>query len=182
MLEKITKFNAAEEQLITAIELFFENNNPVSVHTLVRAAHEVLDKICAFRKLERGVVQQGLDWVKPEFKKTYLNKMSEAKNFFKHADRDPNPEGSITWNPDLSMPYIFDAISLYRRITKNKMPPEIKSFFLWYRIENPEMWENTPASLEEAVNKAKILLKTINKRNAYHLLKEQCASMFETVW
>ncbi len=174
MLETISKLSVAEEQLITAIQLYFEGSNPVSVHTLARAAHEILDSICAFRKLERGVVQQGLKWIKPEFKKTFLAKTSEAKNFFKHADKDPDPEGAIEWNPELSTHYIFDATSLYRRITNNPIPCEIMSFILWYRIKNPDMWENTPVELEKNIAEAKKLLEETDKQDVYNILMQIC--------
>ncbi|MCC6290964.1 hypothetical protein IT398_02770 [Candidatus Nomurabacteria bacterium] len=176
MLEKISKFKVAEEQLITAINLYFMDASPVSTHTLARAAHEVLDQICAHKKLERSVVQQGLETlVRVDKKKEFLTKINEARNFFKHADKDPDSEGSIEWDPELSSHYILDAVSLYRRITNDKMPCELHSFFLWYRMKNPNMWGGTTAETEKLILEGQEILKSSKKQDVYKLLIEACA-------
>ena len=40
----ISKLDAAKRQLETAVELFFNHKDPVSIHTLTRAVHEILEK------------------------------------------------------------------------------------------------------------------------------------------
>jgi hypothetical protein len=39
---KITKMDAAKRQVRTAIKLWFMEEDPVSIHTLVSAAHEII--------------------------------------------------------------------------------------------------------------------------------------------
>jgi hypothetical protein len=48
----ITKIQAAEKQLDTAIRLFFENIDHLSCYTLAAASHEITDDLCEKKKGE----------------------------------------------------------------------------------------------------------------------------------
>ncbi len=136
----ITKFKAAESQLITAIDLFFDGD-PISAHTLTRSSHEIFDSLCKHRGLERSVIQEGVtNMVKPEFQKIVIRKINESKNFFKHADRDPNE--SISFNPTLSEYLIWDSTAMYRRLNNNKMLCEVLVFSTIFRVKHHELWED----------------------------------------
>ena len=163
-MKEIGKFEAAEEQLITAIDLFFRNKREISVHTLARAAHEILDKLCEHKNLQRGVVYEGMKGISDEKKKLVFNKINEAKNFFKHADKDP--EAKIIWNPELSTYYIWDATSLYRRLNNEKIPYEILIFSVWFRVQNHHLWD-TPSELDALIPDAKTELANIEKSAFY---------------
>lgn len=167
-----TKIESAKEQLITAINLYFENKSPVSVHTLIRASHEIFDSLCNKQGLERGVVQQGSKWIKPEMEKVFWNKIVEAKNFFKHADKDSDPYSKIEWNPEISKHYILDTISLYSRLTKDKLTHEMIAFKIWYRINNPDMWDDTTSNIATAFKQATDLLKGHGEKETYEVLLE----------
>jgi hypothetical protein len=39
----VTKLDAARRQLKTAIKLWFEDGDPVAIHTLIVAAYEIID-------------------------------------------------------------------------------------------------------------------------------------------
>ncbi len=141
MIEKKTKFEVAESQLITAIKLYFDDGDVVSIHTLVRASYEILDNICNSKKLKRGIIHEGVkSFTDPKFKKMIFKKINEAKIFFKHANEDP--EGTITWNPDLSKYFIWDSISLYERLKNKEIPPEMFIFKIYFRIKNKDLWTN----------------------------------------
>lgn len=175
--ESITKFAAAEEQLVTAIKLYFTDESPVAVHTLVRAAHEILDGICAHMGLERGVLVQGMNTIPPELKKRYINKINEARTFFKHAS---NPDGSIVWSSEVSTCFIMDAISLYTRITKDKTPCpwELLAFSLWFRVNNPELWEGSPPNeFDGLISDATNILQTLDRKEAYKVLMDASKRM-----
>lgn len=172
---EITKLAAAKEQLVTAIDLYFKDSGPVSIHTLIRASHTILDNICANKKLERGIVQQGVTWIKPGLEKKYWVKINEAQNFFKHADKDPNPDSKVNFNPELSTYYILDAISLYRRIAGDQdIPCEMISFQLWFRINNPDLWNGQTTEFDGVFNLTKEILKDTAKAEAYDLLISAC--------
>jgi len=172
-MKEVEKFKAAEEQLITAIDLFFRNKSEISVHTLVRAAHEIFDKLCEHKNLERGVVYECVKGINEKSRKLVLKKISEARNFFKHADNDP--EGKIAWNPELSVPFIWDATSLYRRLTNGEMPCEILIFSTWYRIQNHHLWKDN-SGLDSLISGAKAELTNIDKTTFYEFFLDKCKS------
>jgi hypothetical protein len=84
--ENITKLDAAIRQLTTAIRLFFEDQDPISVYTLAHASMEILSKLCERagkdRYLQQVAEKHGLT------EKEARQIVSYGKNFFKHADRD----------------------------------------------------------------------------------------------
>ncbi len=46
MNRPLTKIDVARRQLATAIQLFFENGDPVSIYSLAANAWEVIDVLC----------------------------------------------------------------------------------------------------------------------------------------
>ncbi len=143
MEEQIDKLKVAEEQLVASIELFFsEENRTIAVHTLVRAAHEILDSLCANKNLTRGIVREGLQFIKPEHHKEVLDKVSVARNFFKHADRDPDDK--LSWNSMVSEYYIWDAASLYSSLAGVRISHKIIIYQLWFRLHHSDLWDKAP--------------------------------------
>jgi hypothetical protein len=94
---KVSKLDAAKRQLETAIRLYFFDGDPVSIHTLTAAAYNVLRDITK-RKGAEPVIFKGqvFDYVKPEHHEMFRAKISEAENFFKHADRDHEATVDLT--------------------------------------------------------------------------------------
>lgn len=83
---KISKYEAAKRQLETAIDLFFEDGDALSAHTLAFAAFKVLLNLYLHRgnddfgKQVDKLIAEGVGW----------QRFSETANFLKHADRDPD--------------------------------------------------------------------------------------------
>jgi hypothetical protein len=50
----LTPFLVARSQLLTAIDLFFEDRDPVSVQALAGNARELLERLCRLRGIERA--------------------------------------------------------------------------------------------------------------------------------
>ena len=86
----LSKLNVASRQLETAITLYFQEADPVSIHTLACAAHEIIETLNAKNGGEPTIRQQFRDDIKPEYVKLFFKKLDSARNFFKHADRDPD--------------------------------------------------------------------------------------------
>jgi hypothetical protein len=85
----ITKLDAAKMQISTAIRLYFEDCDAVSVHTLATAGGEVIDQICKARGLVS--IRNGLlDAVVPDRRKGVADALNKPRNFFKHSKGDPN--------------------------------------------------------------------------------------------
>jgi hypothetical protein len=131
--EKISKIEAAERQLKTAIRLFFKKEDSVSIHTLATAVSEVLHDIGKKRGI-RGM-RNDSD-IKKEYKKLYFDILKGPENFFKHGEKDPKV--SIDFNPETTQPHMFDAVVMYIKLTGGIFS-EGWCFLLWFLLKNPNI-------------------------------------------
>ena len=93
----VGKLDAARRQLDTAIRLYFAYGDPVSIHALAGAAYQLLDDLIAKRGGPDGIKDLLLTMAKPESVDVVRQKLNEAQNFFKHADRDH--DGVLEFRP-----------------------------------------------------------------------------------
>lgn len=122
---KVSKLDAAKRQLEIAIRLYFNDADPISIHTLACASHTILSDL---NKKYGGDPMIASDFlIKDEFKKEISKKMKEARNHFKHADNDP--EATIDFNPEINEYFLFDACEKYQDMTSEKVP-----YFIIYRV------------------------------------------------
>jgi len=129
----LSKVDVARRQLITAICLFFANGDPVSVFTLAANAWEVIDALCN----KRGVASVSNETrshipAADDLKRDYVN--SPFRNFFKHADRDPDASinGFDKYNSD---GIIFLGVEDYIRFN-GKSHIAFQLFHFWYLAVN----------------------------------------------
>jgi hypothetical protein len=80
----ITKLDAAKSQLATALRLYFEDCDPVSVRTLALAASEIIDRLCE-SKGTPAMREQFFAMIRPERRKEFGVALNKPRNFFKHA-------------------------------------------------------------------------------------------------
>lgn len=129
MTTSLTKVDVARRQLVTAIKLFFDGEDSVSVLSLAANAWEVIDALCSRDGL-LSMSAQAREYVAPgkDLKKDYIN--SPFRNFFKHADRDP---GAMLLDFDDAVVdgILFLAVEDYIRM-REKSPIELQVFQLWY--------------------------------------------------
>lgn len=140
---RVSKMEAARRQLLLVINLFFEERDPVAVHTLVGASltilHDHFDTDAA--GVSKLILHPKSIYIKDECRKKWTNLTRDAKNFFKHADFDLNKgRGEIEFETDLNIFYIFEAIGCLRILeaTKFEDSPEFKIFMIWFAIKYPE--------------------------------------------
>ncbi len=130
------KLEAASRQLRTAITLWFDERDPVSVHALAFAAYEIFHTVSAHRDPYRRDLLFDSDWIKDEFRRDWKKHIRREANFFKHGDRDP--EGSIDFNPDLSEWFILFAT--YVRGLCGAPQSEAATLFTWWlQITKPHI-------------------------------------------
>jgi hypothetical protein len=124
---KISKLEAVRRQVETAIRIYFVNGDPVSVHTLAAASLQILVD------LDTKGPQTGTFWdllktqVEPEYVSQVIKLFTEAENFFKHANRDPDkilefPLSEPEW-------FLWECITKYPELTD-----ETPLLMLIYRI------------------------------------------------
>src|SRR5580704_11433462 len=97
---RISKLDAARRQLRTAITLWFNNDDPVSAHTLACAAYEIVHAVSKARDPNRPDLLIDSAKVRPDKRREVNALLRDGANFFKHADRDPN--GMIEFDPILT--------------------------------------------------------------------------------
>ncbi|MFA5391781.1 MAG: hypothetical protein WC331_10215 [Candidatus Omnitrophota bacterium] len=129
----LSKRDVAEKQLDTAVRLFFQDEDPVSTHTLAAAAHDILEV------LTRGVrdfdILSEVSLIKPEKKKEVIKIFKKAQNFFKHASRDVSK--TIKFAPFHTEAILFDCVRMYIHLTKQKTP-EVHAYHMWFIMRYPQ--------------------------------------------
>jgi hypothetical protein len=132
---EISKIDAAKRQLKTAIKLYFSDSDSVSMHTLTTAAYNVLRDITKQRGVDPMLIKgHMLELVKPEYKKMIMEKINEAENFFKHADRDH--EATTKFNPDMTELYLIEACA---KLTGEE-PPLFLVYRVWFMANHPDVF------------------------------------------
>ncbi|MGJ7523312.1 hypothetical protein ACSFA0_22715 [Variovorax sp. LT1P1] len=131
---RLTKFDVAERQLHQAIQIFFGGGDLVSVLTLSEAATEVLFALSQRSGLKSVMVDNAL--VRVTYKTRWLDTINKARNFLKHADKDPY--GELDLREELIHFSLLDAIALYHPF-KHGASPETFIYFQWFAIRYPEL-------------------------------------------
>lgn len=133
----ISKLEAARQQLDTAIWLYFNSDAPVSVHTLTAAAYDVIRGVNQKTHGPKMIVKDLFAVVmKPEHRKMFFNKVNEAANFFKHADRDAND--NIEFKPRQTEFLLTDAIYQYSLLA-HAHTNLFLLFYVWFAFDNPHL-------------------------------------------
>jgi hypothetical protein len=83
----ISKLDAAHRQLRTAIQLWFADGDPVSIHTLSYAAYEIIHAASKRLNPTRSALLFDTKSVKDEFRREFITLVKKDANFFKHANR-----------------------------------------------------------------------------------------------
>jgi hypothetical protein len=158
----ISDLEAGKRQLESAVKLFFHDADVVSIHTLACAAHEVLNKIGRQRGVKSILKDLAKEHIKKEKWKYYVSMTDEAKNFFKHANKN-----QIKFNPTSTSIILFDAFNMYFQITHENV-----SLFslmnIWFYLNNPEMVTNIET--KNVIMQIKGTIDPINKIELYNQL------------
>ena len=91
----VGKLEAASRQVSTAIELWFNESDPISIHTLACSAYQIVHDI----NHKRGGPDLLYDSlvIKDEYRKEWIARIKGTYNFLKHADRDSTE--SVEFDP-----------------------------------------------------------------------------------
>lgn len=154
----ISKLDAARRQLEAAMLLYFREADPVAIHSLAAAAHEILkdlsSKFGSPMPIERTLAQA----LGKELAKKLGRLAREPQNFFKHANR--NAESILEFSPGLTDLILLDSVVQYCSIT-GEQPPMLGAFIAWFAIQNPEVLENT--STHESILRAHRELRSLTR-------------------
>lgn len=136
----VSKVDAARRQLESAITLYFQGGDPIAVHTLACAAHQIVHDINQHKngKDAPELLFNNLNF-KDEFRGLLIKHFHKDYNFFKHANKDPDPNGKIEFNPkstEIFMLFATKGLSYLGVPYSNKMT----AFLIYIRIHNPEFF------------------------------------------
>ena len=107
------------------------------MHTLAAAAFGIIRDLNEKRSGTPTLNDRIFENVKPEYKKMLRDKLNEAQNFFKHADRDH--EVTLDFNPDSTEFIAMDACSKYSELT-GELPPLFQIFNGWMMITHQDIF------------------------------------------
>ena len=143
----IDKPEVAARQLKAGVRLFFRREDPVAIHTLVAAAHQILVDLGKTGNIDSAVKntsQMGQSKIS-EFLKT----VNYPFNFFKHADRDSDHQIDIGPLSRFTQDFIMDAVVMLQRLSGN-IPFGAKVYWHWFVSNYPEGFDNLPKDGEIA--------------------------------
>ncbi len=132
----ITKLDAARRQLEMAITLWFHDADPVSVHTLVMAAHGILR---ALNKKRGGQPMLGdpSPYIRPGFEKLVADMFVKSSNFFKHGAKDPLTTDYFA--PESNQYAILDACQAFR-VQAQEERPLMRTFTFYLAFHEPRVF------------------------------------------
>ncbi len=132
---RVTKLDAAKRQLRTAIKLWFMDDDPVSIHTLVSAAHEVVHTLFKRKGLSGLVFNSEL--IVEEYRSDFAKRMKAQATFFKHAQRDP--EAETDFNPALNNSLLLITVHGLCRMNEPQEAAEL-TLIAWFCLHKPHFF------------------------------------------
>jgi hypothetical protein len=130
----LTKLDAARRQLDTGLLLWFQDGDPVSIHTLASASHEIIDALYKAKKRE-GLLY-GHPRVRKEYRRMWATRLKEAFNFFKHGRHDLG--ASLSFSPSLNETIFLFSTQALQEVGE-KLTDIEQAFTHWYATHHPEL-------------------------------------------
>ena len=139
----LSKLDAAKRQLEVAIKLYFNFDDPVSIHTLTAAAYNVLRDINKKRGNDPVLIKEWFPqyMIRSEKQKEFKILLNEAENFFKHAEKDP--EAVLSFRPRQTEFLLWEAGSLYQRLT-GEVTPLMRLYRGWFMMHHVDYFTELP--------------------------------------
>lgn len=132
----LSKLEAARRQLETAVKLYSEHGDEVSIHTLAAAGYSIVRDINEHRG---EPMLKDLDcYLSEDLAREFRRCINSPENFLKHADKDPEATGEL--NPRWTEALIWEASRKYCEMTGD-LPKPLVSFVLWFVVNSPELRE-----------------------------------------
>jgi len=143
----ITKLQAARRQLRSAIELWFADDDPISIHTLAAAAHQIIHDLN--RRNKGPAMMLDSKFIKDEYRKELASEIKHASNFMKHADRGKSGAAkTLEFNPESNEYFITFAIFGLEYLGENLGAEEI-AFERWGIFQKPHLLTDAGKALFE---------------------------------
>lgn len=131
----VTKIEVARRQLRTAIELWFADGDPISIHTLAAASHQVIHDL---NKRKNGPdLLLDTRFINDKYRKEFVADIKYAANFMKHAEKD-GAAAALEFMPESNNNFISFSIFGLRYLGE-KIDAEEIAFERWHTFRNPDL-------------------------------------------
>ena len=130
----VTKLDAARGQLNTAIKLWFEGGDPVAIHSLASAAHEIVHALYQQKGL-KGLIFD-TPRVRPDMQQKWASSLKKPFNFFKHGRNEPG-DATIEFETQWTVTMMMGCC---KGLTNMGLAPEMEWLALtyWTFFHNPD--------------------------------------------
>ena len=173
----ISKIDAAKRQLETAIVLYFSNADPVSIHTLSVASHEIIRVLSESKGIKSAIKNKA--FIKKEKWKDYIDLINYSQNFFKHTDKNGKTSGKsiCEFKIEGTEFIIFDACEMYRLFTKED-PKLICIFTKWLYFNEPNIIKDNMQDFKKTIIEESKKFDLKNRFNSFQKLSEEYDKFF----
>jgi hypothetical protein len=122
---RITKLDAAEREIITAVRLLFNGGDPIAVCLLASAARDITSRLC-----EKRGIKSFFDF-HPHSEKRELYRLSNRhSNYFKHANTD-DEDVLEDFDEEEADAVLYVAVHDFGRLCGG-LPVEARAFGMWF--------------------------------------------------
>jgi hypothetical protein len=142
----ISKIDAARRQLDTAIELFFSRADPVAVATLAYNALEISATLARLKGEDDWTAFEEVAALHGSTTKEVRDVFHGPRNFFKHADRDPDAV-LPSYDDNDAMHLLTLTVIQFGEVAERSV--EMWSLLIWFYAVNPSF--KAPDALRELV-------------------------------
>jgi hypothetical protein len=127
----ITKLDAANRQLATAIRMYFDDDDLAAIHTLACAAREIYEKHCAALGVERMFEQ--IEAANPErTTKELWAILNGPRNFLKHPEASMDLSAVLELDDEMNVAMLWVACHDCAMLCKEVQPPEVQAYTMWF--------------------------------------------------
>jgi hypothetical protein len=135
-MTKISKLEGARRNLAAAVRLFFEGGDAIAVHTLAAAAQGVIRDVAKARGLNNTSILHDHPAIPREARKEWFSLLNAPRNFFKHADKDP--DGTLEFDEKKNETLLLDACVTLTEISSEALS-EANVYLGWFTTANPAL-------------------------------------------
>jgi hypothetical protein len=135
-MTRIEKLEAARRNLAAAVRHFFERGDPIAVHTLAAAAQGVIRDVARARGLAHASILHDHPNIPADARKEWIKILNAPRNFFKHADNDPN--GSLEFDESANETLLLDACLILTEVSDSALS-EANVYLGWFTTANPSL-------------------------------------------
>ncbi len=139
-LLRISKLDAARRQLDAALLLYFNDGDPIAVHTLAAATHGILRDLAQKSGSHTLIERSLLHSVGEDLTMQAMGATRAVQNFLKHADRDP--DAVLEFSPESTILQFLDSAATYLEITGEQTLLQ-RALETWLLLHYPWLWKST---------------------------------------